>query len=675
MMPRDFWEEALPVAEEVESPYPLMFSPLQVGAHRLRNRVVHASMSTYFVRDREVTQRFVDYHASRARGGAAMIVTEPVSIAPWQTADNRLAVYDQQNLDGLKRVAEAVEGEDCRLLAQIQDSGRGRHKPGRNTRAIGPSARPDDWSWTVPHVMTADDVKRFVDYVSVSAKKLQVAGWSGVEISAGHGHLFHQFMSPWSNHREDDYGGSLDNRLRFVREMIEVIRAECGPGFILGLKMAGDDGVPGGIGPDEAEDMVRWFAAKAPPDFLCFCQGSHHRSLEMHLPDLHWPRGTFFELIKRLRDAADGIPVVAVGRILEPAQGEALLADGVAELVGLGRTMVTDAAWALKSMQGRDNDIRKCVSCNNCWGAINEGQPLQCDNNPRVGEPDEVDWWPKPAAKKRRVVVVGGGIAGLEAAWVAAARGHDVTLFGASAEAGGKTRLNALLPDCEALSSIYDYQLVAAGQAGVTLELGWRAGAGDVLALKPDAVVLAAGATMSWPDCLPTSLREEGFIPDLRETVTEILAHPGKQSGTAVIFDHDHLDGTYSAAEFLRDKFDRVVILTAREQIARDEPVVRAQSIYRRMYEKGVEIILLSEPCGESDLIEGRLSYRNVFTGAVAEIEDVALFTYSTPRIPDAALLQPLQAAGVEVHLVGDCYTPRSAMTATQEGHAAGNQI
>jgi len=139
--------------------------------------------------------------------------------------------------------AEAVEREDCRLLAQVQDSGRGRHKSGRNARAIGPSALPDDWSWTVPHVMTADDVKRFVDYVGVSAKKLQAAGWSGVEISAGHGHLFHQFMSPWSNHREDDYGGSLDNRLRFVREMIEVIRAECGPGFILGLKMAGDDGV------------------------------------------------------------------------------------------------------------------------------------------------------------------------------------------------------------------------------------------------------------------------------------------------------------------------------------------------------------------------------------------------------------------------------------------------
>ncbi len=663
------------VAEPLESPYPLMFSELQVGRRRLRNRVVHAAMSTHFCEDREVTQKFIDYLANRARGGAAMIVTEPVSIAPWQQGRDRLAVYDQENLDGLKRVAEAVEGEDCRLLAQIQDSGRGRHKQGRNPRALGPSARADDWSWTVPHVMSADDVRRFVEYVGVSAKKLQTAGWSGVEISAGHGHLFHQFMSPWSNTREDEYGGSMENRLRFVQEMIEIIRAECGEGFILGLKMAGDDGVPGGIGPDEAEEMVRWFAAKGQVDFLCFCQGSHHRSLEMHLPDMHWPRGTFFELIKRLREAANGTPVVAVGRILEPAQGEALIADGVAELVGLGRTMVTDAAWALKSMQGRDNDIRKCVSCNNCWAVINDGQPLQCDNNPRVGEPDEVDWWPKRAADKQRVVVVGGGIAGLEAAWVAAARGHDVTLFGASSEAGGKTRLNALLPDCEALSSIYDYQLVAAGQAGVKFELGWRASAQDVLALKPDAVVLATGAQMSWPDCLPKSLQHEGFIPDLRETIGEILAHPGRQPGAAVIFDHDHLDGTYSAAEFLKDKFDRAVIITAREQIARDESVVSAQSIYRRMYEKGIEIILLSEPCGNSRFIDGYLSYRNVFTGAENEIEDVALFTYSTPRIPDLSLFEPLRRAGVDVHLVGDCFAPRTAMAATQDGHAVGNRL
>ena len=658
-----------------EALYPLMFSPLQVGARRLRNRIVHASMSTRYAANMEVTQRLIDYHANRARGGAAMIVTEPQGTTPWQKLPTRVMVYEQENLDGLKRWADAVEGEDCRLLGQLQDSGRGRHKPGRNPRAIGPSARPDDWSWTVPHAMTTDEIKRIIEYFTVSCGKLRDSGFSGVEISAGHGHLFHQFMSPWSNGREDDYGGDLTNRLRFVQELIEAIRAECGAEFILGLKLPGDDGVPGGIGPDEAEEITRWFAARREVDFFCYCMGSHHRSLEMHIPDMHYERGTFLPLIKRLRGAAGGIPVCAVGRVLEPAQGEALLADETAELVGLGRTLVTDAAWGTKSAQGRDNDIRKCVSCNNCWGAINEEKPLACDNNPRAGLADEVDWWPERAPHSRRVVVVGGGVAGLEAAWVAAARGHDVTLFSASAELGGKTRLNALLPGCEPLSSVYDYQQVAAGQAGVKYELGWRASVADVLALEPDAVVLAAGAELAWPTCLPDDLRAEGIIPDLRETVSAILDHPGRQAGTAVIYDMDHMDATYAAATFLKDKFERVVIVTPREQIARDEPIVREQAIYRRIYEAGVEVVLLSEIAGASSLIDGVVTCRNVYSGAEQDIEDVALLTYSTPRVPADGMRASLEAAGVEVYLIGDCYAPRSLMEATADGHAVGNAL
>ncbi len=659
-----------------ETPYPLLFSPLEVGPIRLRNRIVHASMSTRYAECREVTGRLIAYHAARARGGAAMIVTEPLAMLPSQTAATRPALYDQENLDGLKRWAEAVESIDCRLIGQMQESGRGRHRPGRNTSAIGPSALPDDLSWTVPHVLGAGDIRRLVECFALSSRKLQQSGWSGVEISAGHGHVFHQFLSPWSNHRDDEYGcASLENRARLVQEIVEAVRAECGVGFAIGLKLPGDDRVPGSIGPDEAEAIVRLFAGRGEVDFLCFCMGSHSRSLEDHIPDLHSERGTFLPLIQRLRNASNGIPVIAVGRILEPVQGETLLADGVAELVGLGRTLVTDAAWGLKAQQNRDNDIRKCVSCNSCWGVINEDKPLMCDNNPRVGLGDEVDWWPDPAPETRRVAVVGGGPAGLEAAWVAAARGHDVTLFTASSELGGRLRLNAELPGCEALSSVYDYQKVAANQAGVRIELGWRVSAEDVLAHKPDAVVLATGSDMAWPGFLPDELRDEGFIPDLRAAVAAILDHPGKRAGTAVIFDADHMDGTYSAAELFRSRFARVVLVTPREQIARDESLVRQQSIYRRIYDGDIDIVLLSEPTEDSSFIDGIVRTRNVLSGREEEITDVSLFTYSTPRVPASDLEAPLRDAGIEVHLVGDCFAPRTLMVATQEGHRVGNAL
>ena len=244
-----------------ESPYPLLFSPFDLGGKRLRNRIVHLSMTTSLSRDGKVTERHTQYYANRARGGAAMIVTEPVAMAPHQVVPNKVNVRDDSELDGLKRWAAAVEGQDCRLVGQVQDPGRGRHTAGRTNDAVGASALPDDISWTVPHVLTRDEIRILIDGFAQGSARLKRCGWSGVEISAGHGHIFHQFMSPWSNEREDEYGGDFENRLRLVMELIAAIRAEAGRDFILGVKMPGDDGVPGSIGPDLAAQIAARIAA------------------------------------------------------------------------------------------------------------------------------------------------------------------------------------------------------------------------------------------------------------------------------------------------------------------------------------------------------------------------------------------------------------------------------
>lgn len=669
-------QQAARQIEIAEPEYPRLFSPIDIAGRTLKNRIVHAAMSTRMAKNAQVTDQFIRYHANRAAGGAAMLIAEPFGMRRGQRMDTRIDVHGADSLDGFKRLADAVGRHNSWMLCQVQDSGRGYHKPaGRRRQALGPSALPDDWSWTVPHAMTVDEIRTLIDDFAQSCAKLHRSGFGGIEISAGHGHLFHQFLSPHSNNRDDDYGGALENRTRLLDEMIDAIRAATDKSFMIGLRLPGDDYVPGSIDADEGERLTRHFAKRGKVDFLNWVQGAHHRSLEMHLPDMHFSRGTFFDLIKRLRDASEGIPTGAVGRILEPIQGEALLRDEVAELVMLGRTLVTDAAWGLKAAQNCDNDIRKCVSCNNCWGAVNRDEPLQCDNNPRVGFEEEVDWWPEPAATKKKIAVVGGGVAGLEAAWVAAARGHDVTLYSAGSELGGKIRLNALIPTCDPLSSIYDYQQVAGRKAGVNYELGWRVSAEELIAAKPDAVVLATGATMLWPEQLPLALKEEGFILDLRTIIAELLDHPGRQPGTAVIFDEDGLDGTYSSAEFLATLFDKVVIVTPREMIARDEPVVRQQSIYRRIYEARIEVLLMSEPSPNERFEDGVFVYRNVINGDEGEIADVALFTYSTPRAPDVELLAPLEAAGIPVEVIGDAWMPRTQMVATQEGHAAGLRV
>ena len=662
--------------ELAEEFYPHLFSKFTLAGKILKNRIVHSAMSTRYARNGEVTDQLINYHMNRARGGASMTIAEPLAMKDGQASDKRVRVFDQNNLDKLKLWAESVRRFDCHLLTQIQEPGRGHHRLGRKAYSQGPSALPDDWSWTVPREMTKSEIKKMIEEFVFSSSKLKLAGFSGVEISAGHGHIFHQFLSPWSNQREDDYGGNIENRTRILTELIHCLRVECGNEFIIGLRLPGNDFIQGSIDFNESAKITKYFALKGNLDFFCWVQGGHHRSLEMHLPDMHMDRGTFLPEIKKLRDSSMNIPVAAVGRILEPVQGEKIIEDGTAELVMLGRSFVTDAAWGLKASQNRDNDIRKCVSCNNCWGVINLDQPLQCDNNPRVGFSEEVDWWPKQSKSKYRVVVVGGGIAGLEAAWVSAARGHDVTLFSASSFLGGKARLNAMLPGCETLSSTYDYQQVMAKKAGVNIKLNWFVNEDDILSIEPDVVILATGSTMAWPWSLPKNLENQGIILDLRTTIELLLSHSSKQKGTAVIFDADGYDGTYSSAEFMSDIYSKVVLVTEREGIARDEPVVRAQSIYRRMYEKNIEIVPLSIPSKNSDFENGNFIYTNVFTGNEDFISDVVLFTYSTQRKPNDMLYFKLKKIlGDKVFLVGDCYAPRSAMIATQEGHRVGELI
>ena len=652
--------------------YPHLFSQYTVGSTRLKNRICHAAMSTRFQAGGRVTDRLIAYHANRAKGGAAISVTEPLGTLAHHAGTGRVDVYSGRNGEGLRRWAEAVEAHDCRLLAQLQDGGRGRHEEGRPDAPIGASALPDDLSWTVPHALSVDEVERMIADFVHSARLLHDAGFAGVEISAGHGHIFHQFMSAHSNHREDRYGGDLAGRTRLLTELLAALRADCGGDFLIGVKLPGEDGLRGGVDLAEAERITARVHATGAVDYLTYCWGSHADTLDWHLPDLHGRRAPYLEKIHQLGKAAPGVPLGALGLITDPNEGDRIVREGLADLVMLGRPLVTDPAWGLKAAEGREAQIRYCVSCNTCWQMISTGGALQCDNNPRVGVPDEADWWPAPGGGKR-VVVVGAGIAGLEAAWVAAGRGHQVTVLGSGAEVGGKTRIHALLPGGENLSSIYDFQRLSADRYGVAFRLGVAAGIADVLALNPQVVVLATGATPQWPGFLPREYRGEGVFPDIREAVATLAGVANRQAGTALIFDQDHTAFTYAAAELLLRKFEKVTLVTPRERIASAEALVNRQGIYRRLYGKGVEVITLSEPQPSSRFEEGEVTLIHVLTGQERVVEDVALFTYATPRAPNDALAPALRAAGVEVHLVGDCYAPRFALNATAEGHRVGN--
>lgn len=655
------------------SDFPALTSPVTLAGRRLRNRVAHASMTTRMQKDGGVTDALIRYYANRAEGGAALVVSEPLALLASQEIQPKVRVRDRANADGLRRWADSLAAHDSLLLAQVQDPGRGRHHTGRSVNAIAPSALPDDLSWSMPQALTADAVRSMVDEFADSAALLAEYGFAGVEISAGHGHLFHQFLSPHSNRRTDAYGGDWTNRTRLLAELIAAIKAACGRGFILGLKLPGDDGVAGGVGPDEAAIIADLLTRGGEVDYVCFAQGAHARSLDMHLPDRYGPPMPYRQLTATLRPSCNGVPLMALGRITDPAEAEALVAGGEADLVGLGRPLLADPAWLNKAVQGRTDAIRYCLSCNTCWGyGVQHGRALCCVNNPRVARADEVDFWPAPAERKRRIVVVGAGVAGMEAAWIAAARGHEVTVFGAGPEVGGKARLRALLPGGETITSVYDYQHSAARRSGVRIELGITASAEDVRGCDPDTVVLATGSRMLVPDWIPPDFAQEGLVPDLHAAMIDVVRLGGRQPGTAVIFDMDHSDGVYAAAEHLHGVFDRVVIVTPRDTVASELWLVARQGILRRLNRKGIEVVSLAEPRWTDAFEEGALDCVNVYTGDVRRIDDLAFLAYATPRLPADELDRPLREIGVEVLRIGDCRAPRDLLHATQEGHEAG---
>lgn len=630
---------------------------MALSALQLRNRIAHAAVTTRYAEAGRVTPRLIAYHAARARGGAALLVTEPMNLLPSQGAPHKVRAHDPANFAGLEAWAAAVRAAGSQLVAQLQDPGRGRLLIGTEVEAIAPSAIADDLSGVLPRALATGEVEDLVRGLAAAARRLRDLGFAGVEISAGHGHLIHQFLAVRSNRRGDRYGGDIEGRARFLTELCLALRAACGEGFVIGVKLPGEDAMPDGIDLDTAAAITRCVHATGVVDYLTWCWGGHSRSLYLHLPAAEGPP-PYVTKIAALAKHAPGIKVAALGLIRTPAEAERVLQQGLADFVQIGRPFIADADWgrhAERELAGaneagartRDAARRPCIACNHCWGRISRGEPLGCAVNPALTAGREADVT-TPAASastsfRRRVVVVGAGPAGVAAACAAAEHGASVTLFGAGELPLRRLREAAAMPGAAALADLADHLEARLVRAGVTYRGGMTAVAAEILALQPDEVVLACGAEPGrrerWRGQLRESLRSPLDGVDAALTIID-------ETGTAI---------APMLAVHATALGHRVLLVVTAVGLAAREPLVERQRWTERCAVAGVEV--RSAP---SSVMRMTATPSSVLV--VGEARPAAGPDPGAGGWP----------AGLPLRRVGDCHGPGTLADALAAGEACG---
>ncbi|MBI3977545.1 MAG: FAD-dependent oxidoreductase [Chloroflexi bacterium] len=635
----------------METPFPRLFSPLRIGARTARNRIVSTPHTTGFGVDGYPQERWFRYEREKARGGCGIVMMfGSASVHPSShTGLGGIQLWDPGVIPHLQRLAGAVHEHGALCLAQLAHWGRAGAGVYTDSPLLAPSDEPDESHHGMPRTLTRRQIRELVDAYARAAVHVQRGGYDGVDISYWGGHLIEQFLSPGSNHRTDEYGGSLENRMRFGLEVLAAVRQAVGPDFIVGGRISGDQFDEGGLTLEDMKVVAARLAGTGQLDYLTVSGSSseRYRNQPALTPTYYLPLGVYNSFAAEIRSVVD-IPVIVAGRIVHPAQAEEILSNGWADAVAMTRAMLADPEMPKKAMAGRADDIRVCTGASEaCIGAQTMGRAVTCIQNPTAGREAELAEV-HPAAQPRRVVVVGGGVAGLEAARMAALRGHRVTLFEGTDRLGGQVLALCRAPQREAHETVATWLAGQVQKAGVEVRLRCRATAASVLAEQPDVVVVATGAR---PRKLDVPTAPDADVVGVEDVLLD-RASPGPRC--LVVDYHGHMPGP-SAAEYLADRGRQIEIVTRFFTVGQDvEPRVKT-SVYTRLYQKGVTISPLTVV---REIGRGWVRLANTLTGQERTVEVDTVVAALGGRSDDA-LYHELEGQGPEVHVVGDALAPR----------------
>lgn len=644
------------------SKFPTLFSPITINKVTLRNRIVSPPHGTYFAEGLKVSDRQLAYYEERARGGVGYIIAGNWQVWPRaiSSPSENLAVAPGA-LDGHKRLADVVHRHGTILSAQVHFSGRHATSAVYRRELLGPSPLSDPTRREVPKEMEPFEIEELIEHYGFAAAALKEAGWDGCDVMAAQGYGLSQFLSPGVNHRTDEWGGSIENRARIVVRILDAIRSAAGRDFLVGVRINASDFVEGGFELDEAIQTIGLLEATGNVDYLNI-SGAGPENWPLWIADMGHQSKLFVPYATKIRERT-ALPIMVVTRIRTPAEAESVLVHEGADLVGMNRVLIADPEMPNKAKAGRAEDIRRCIYGNQgCVDRAAFGSAMSCTVNPSVGrERDFGVTAIKPAAAAKKLAVVGGGPAGLQAAALAAQRGHSVVLYEQTDELGGQILLAAKPTSRREMMGAIDNLKREVEKHKVDVRLGRRVSAQEILNSGPDHIVIATGST-------PMRTGFSGFRPSVREipgcalphvlTSWEAMSSPDKVGARVLVLEDDPHTQAISAAEFLAENGKSVTIVTRSEIAGISGGRSMHNFIYRRLYK--AEIDILPHTWIDEITSTGVAAY-NIWSKKKVELEGFDTVILCTGNLPHTEFYDDLRKAKPDFPAtrIGDCLTPR----------------
>ena len=650
------------------SPFPNLFSPVKVGRFTLKNRIAVAPHGPRYAVDGLLTDQYVQYEAAKIRGGAGLLIMSYGLSDPTASAGNLVSAWRTENVEKFRNLMSVAGDHDCRVVFQFGES--------HLRSGLAPTAVPHTgFRSTSSLEMTRADIARMMANYVRCAEVLMLGGLEGLELH-GHGDLFSDFLSPAINRRADAYGGDLENRTRYLREAIALVRGVIGPGKILGARLSVEDFLPDSISLEEGVRIAARLAETGQLDYLSIDTSVEPQRLDRMIAPMYAEPGHQLYAAAAVKKQVQGLPIFCVGRILDASFADRIIAEGKADVVAMARALIADPELPNKAREGRVEDIRPCLGDNQeCIGNVLPGLPLRCTVNALAGREAEPPHPPLAPGARKRILVVGGGPAGMEAARVAAGRGHAVTLWEQEDQLGGQVLLAERLPGRADLGRIVPWQARELKRLSVRVLLGEAATVESVGREAPDAVIFATGA--AW--------RSDGFNGrDYRTvagwdqprviSVEQALRSSVPAGSKVVIYDVKGFVEAPGAAELLARAGCEVELVTPFPTLGADELKSTLQWPYlmQRILAAGVRLTTDAQ----LDSIEGpNVALSNLHTGAPSRIGGVDKVIIIGARSPRAELCDSLAAAGLESYRIGDCLRPANLGQAIADGHRIGSAV